>query len=225
MYRVNKLTHNWLIKNIINNKIKERLPYLYGRIIDLGCGTRPFEKDILKHANEYIGVDWGNTYHNLNAEIISDLNKPLPIPSSSFDHVVSFEVLEHLQEPLTMLSEAFRILKPGGSITLSVPFMWWVHEAPWDYFRYTKFGIYYIFQKAGFKDIEIHPTTGFWSMWLLKINYQTNKLVRGPKYIRKIIKLTLIPFWFINQTIAPFLDKIWQEENETAGYFVTASKP
>ena len=90
MYRVNKLTHNWLIKNIINNKIKERLPYLYGRIIDLGCGTRPFEKDILKHANEYIGVDWGNTYHNLNAEIISDLNKPLPIPSSSFDHVVSF---------------------------------------------------------------------------------------------------------------------------------------
>lgn len=205
--------------------VRMRLPSIRGSVLDLGCGTRPFEKDILQHASEYVGVDWGNTLHGTHADIFSDLNETLPIGNASFDHIVSFEVLEHLAEPRVMLAEAFRILRRGGGLTLSVPFQWWVHEAPWDYYRYTRYGLQYMLERAGFTEIAVLPTTGFWSMWLLKLNYQTTRLIRGPRAARVLTRVALTPFWWINQCLAPIFDRWWSEDRETAGYFVTASKP
>ena len=226
MYSDNRLLHNWLIKRAVNIKVEEQLPkFKNGQVLDLGCGNRPFEPDILKYAEKYIGVDWGNTIHGLNADIVADLNSGLPIPDNSFDHVVSFEVIEHLKEPGVMLSEAYRVLKNGGSLTLSCPFMWWVHEAPWDYFRFTKFGLNHLLEKAGFGSIEIKETTGFWTMWFLKLNYQLTRLIRGPKIMRKLIRAALVPFWWSNQYLALALDRVWKESRETSGYFVVARKP
>ena len=79
----------------------------------------------------------------MKADIVADLNKPLPIESEVADVVVSISVLEHLCEPMTMLSESFRILKPGGSILLQVPWQWWIHEAPYDFYRYSPYGLNY----------------------------------------------------------------------------------
>lgn len=225
MYKASRLSHNWLIKEVINNELRKRLPSLNGLILDLGCGDRPFEHDILQHAHEYIGVDWSNTLHNLRADIVADLNKPLPIRNNYVDHVVTLEVMEHLSEPRIMLSEALRVLRPRGGLTLSVPFQWWTHEAPWDFYRYTNFGLKYLLEQAGFIEILIKPTTGFWSMWLLKLNYQTARLIRGPRVARILMRALLIPFWYLSQRIAPVLDRAWQEDRETAGYFVTARKP
>lgn len=225
MYPESRLSHNWLIKKAVNDKLRPRLPELSGRVVDLGCGVRPFEQDILQYADEYVGVDWGNTLHGLRADIVADLNLPLPIANEVASHVVSFEVLEHLAEPQVMLAEAFRILRRGGEVTLSVPFQWWVHEAPWDYYRYTCHGLEYLLRKAGFTNIEVTPTTGFWSMWLLKLNYQTDRLARGPRLVRMLVRALLLPFWWTNQHLAQAIDWFWPGENETAGYFVTASKP
>ncbi|MGY0652270.1 methyltransferase domain-containing protein [Luteimonas sp. A537] len=225
MYPEHLFSHNWLIKKVLNGKFRARLPELSGRVVDLGCGMRPFEQDILQYADEYIGVDWSSTLHGLQADVVADLNRPLPFASDIAGHVVSFEVMEHLAEPQVMLSEALRILRPGGELTLSVPFQWWVHEAPWDYYRYTCHGLEYLLQKAGFVDIVVTPTTGFWSMWLLKLNYQTNRLARGPQPVRMLARALLVPFWWANQHLGQALDRFWPEERETAGYFVTATKP
>lgn len=224
VYKVSYADHNWLAKKRYNHLISYQAASLSGIVIDLGCGERPFESDILKYANHYIGVDWSSTLHQLKADIVADLNKPLPIETESADHIVSFEVLEHLAEPQVMLSEAFRILRPNGGLTLSVPFQWWVHEAPWDYQRFTRHGLEYQLKKAGFENIIIQPTTGFWSMWILKLNYQLTRLIRGPRIMRILIRLCLIPFWWLWQILAILLDAIWKEERETAGYFVTAQK-
>jgi SAM-dependent methyltransferase len=225
MYPEIKTHHNWLIKKAVNDKVRESLSGFYGSVLDLGCGVRPFEKDILQYADEYIGLDWGNTLHGTHADVISDLNKPLPISDASVDHIVTFEVMEHLAEPQIMLAEAFRVMRGGGQLTLSVPFQWWVHEAPWDYQRFTRHGLDYHLDKAGFSNIVITPTTGFWSMWILKFNYQTARLIRGPRALRLLIRALLVPMWWLNQTLAPALDRIWPEDRETAGYFVTARKP
>lgn len=107
---------------------------------------------------------------------------------------------------------------------LKVPFMWWVHEAPYDFYRYTRHGLEYMFKKAGFTDIEIYPQTGFWVMWTLKFNYQTTRLIRGPWPIRKAMALLMRGIWALDQRIAPWLDKHWKCEAETAGYFVVARK-
>lgn len=225
MYPESAFSHNWLIKRAVNDKVRQVLPELTGRVLDLGCGVRPFEQDILCHASEYIGVDWSNCLHGRRADIEADLNQPLPIEDNFADHIVCFEVLEHLREPKLMLTEAYRILKPQGSMVLSVPFQWWVHEAPWDFYRYTRFGLIYLFESAGFTNVSVAPTTGFWSMWLLKLNYQLCRLVRGPRIVQILTRSLLVPVWWVNQQIACVLDRFWPEENETAGYFVTAVKP
>ncbi|WP_407354118.1 methyltransferase domain-containing protein [Luteimonas sp. R10] len=225
MYAETRISHNWLIKKAVNDKVRERLPDLYGNVLDFGCGLRPFETDILRHATDYVGIDWSDTLHGMRADIISNLNAPLPFANEAADHIVSFEVMEHLAEPRIMLAEAFRILRHGGQLTLSVPFQWWLHEAPWDYYRYTRYGLHYMLEHAGFSDVSVAPTTGFWSMWILKLNYQTTRLIRGSSPARALIRAGLIPFWWVNQHLALLADRYWPEERETAGYFVTAVKP
>jgi SAM-dependent methyltransferase len=184
----------------------------------------PYKDWLLNFADKYTGVDWGSTLHELKADILADLNEPLPIDSEVADTVISISVMEHLREPQLFLNEANRILKPGAAIILQVPFMWWVHEAPYDYYRYTRYGLQYMFEKAGFNDIIVYPQTGFWVMWVLKFNYQSKKLVRGPWLIRKTMGIIMRIIWEFNQRVAPLLDKCWKSEDETSGYIVWAVK-
>jgi SAM-dependent methyltransferase len=224
LHKINYLDCNWLALKLNNEDVQNRLSEMVGVVYDLGCGLRPYEKDILTVADRYVGVDWSSTLHGLHADIVADMNKRLPIDNDVADTVVSFQVLEHLCEPQTMLNEAFRIIRPGGKILISVPFQWWVHEAPCDYFRYTRYGLEYMFSKAGFADIKVKESSGFWVMWLLKFNYQTAGMVSGTGLLRQIIRAGFIPLWLINQLIAPILDRLWPNPAETAGYYVCASK-
>jgi SAM-dependent methyltransferase len=220
----NRKHHNWLIYDIGDEWLRKFTDNNKGSLYDLGCGEMPYKDWLLNYADKYIGVDWGSTLHELKADILADLNEALPIDAEVADTVISLSVMEHLREPQLFLNEANRILKPGGVMILQVPFMWRVHEAPYDYFRYTRYGLQYMFEKAGFNEIIVYSQTGFWVMWTLKFNYQTLKLMRGPWLIRKPIGIFMRVFWEVNQRIAPLLDKHWKSESETAGYIVTAIK-
>lgn len=220
----NRSPHNWLIYDVSDAWLTRFTDQYKGHLYDLGCGEMPYKSWLLNYADQYTGVDWDSTLHELKADILADLNEPLPIESEVADTVISLSVMEHLREPQVFLREAHRILKPRGAMILQVPFMWWVHEAPYDYYRYTRFGLQYLFEKAGFVDVQVYPSTGFWTMWTLKFNYQTARLVRGASLIRKVVGLILRGVWAIDQRIAPWIDKHWKGESETAGYFVVAKK-
>jgi len=224
-YHSNKQPHNWLVYKIADKMLEKYSIYYKGVLVDLGCGESPYKDYFLQYAEKYIGVDWSNTYHNSKADVISNLNEMIDLPDEYADTVVSLSVMEHLCEPQIFLKEAYRILKPSGTMILQVPFQWWVHEAPYDYFRYTPYGLRYLFEKAGFNDITIEPQSGIFSMIFLKLNYFTLRFIRGPKAIRYIIKGFLLPMWYILQWIAPILDKLDRNWTlETAGYFVVAKK-
>src|SRR5690606_15004489 len=149
--------------------------------------------------------------------VIADVAKALPFQSRSVDCVLAFEVLEHLSEPSVMLEEAFRVLRSNGTLMLSVPFQWWVHEEPWDFYRFTKHGLDYILRKSGFTVQKIVGTSGFWAMLALKLNYQSARFIRGPRILRKLVRAGLVPIWWTSQALAIWLDKWWPEDRETIG--------
>ncbi len=219
MNKIDYLDFNWLIHKINNNSFNRYSKLLKGRVVDLGCGTSQYKEDILRFADEYIGVDWQYSQHDQNnVDIYADLTKALPLVDNYADTIVSFQVMEHLPEPMIFLAECLRIIKPGGHLILTVPFMWHVHEAPHDFFRYTRYGLEYMLKKSGFKDILVEENTGFWQMWILKFNYHSARFARG------IFKYLWIPIWWFGQVVSPFLDSIDSHGEETASYTVIARK-
>lgn len=224
-FHSNKKPYNWLIYDISDKWLESYSKYYKGTLVDLGCGEAPHKNYFLQYVNKYIGVDWTNTLHNSKADIISDLNKKIEIENDFADTIISLSVMEHLCEPQIFLNESYRILKKDGTIILGVPWMWWIHEAPHDYFRYTPYGLKYMFEKAGYKDIQIQPTTGFFSMWFLKMNYFSLKWIKGSKIRKTFTKAFLIPFWYTSQKLAPWLDNKHRGWSlESAGFFVVAKK-
>ncbi|MBK2106450.1 class I SAM-dependent methyltransferase [Francisella philomiragia] len=221
----NRKLHNWIIYKIGDKFRAKYSKYYKGQLVDLGCGEAPYRDYFLQYADSYIGVDWTKTLHNSKADIVSNLNEKIDLRDKFADTIISLSVMEHLCEPQVFLNESFRVLKDDGVMILQVPWQWLIHEAPHDYFRYTPYGLKYLFGKAGFKNVEIEAQSGFFTMWIVKMNYFTLRLIRGPKLLRKMIKAILVPFWMIGQTLAPYLDKLdknWLAESQ--GYYVIARK-
>lgn len=221
----NRKLHNWLVYNIGDKFISKYSKYYNGRLVDLGCGEAPYKDYFLQYVDSYTGVDWTKTLHNSKADIVSNLNEKIDLQDKFADTIISLSVMEHLCEPQVFLNESFRILKNDGVMILQVPWQWWIHEAPYDYFRYTPYGLKYLFEKAGFKNIEIEAQSGFFTMGILKMNYFTLRFIRGPRLLRLIIKAILIPLWTIGQVLAPYLDKLDRNWSlEASGYYVVAGK-
>lgn len=124
-----------------------------GKTLDIGCGTKPYAH--LCQSNEYVGleIDTPQNRVNKNADYFYDGNH-FPFDDASFDSVVANEVFEHVFNPDQFLGEMLRILKPQGLVLLTMPFVWDEHEQPYDYARYSSFGIKSLLEKHGFEIVE-----------------------------------------------------------------------
>ncbi len=220
MDTINHSAFNWRALESNNRWVRRLLPLMRGRVVDLGCGTAPYREDILGVAGSYVGVDWPGTMHDTGrVDVFADVSAPLPFADACADTVTVFKVLEHLREPGMFLRECFRVLRPGGHVIILVPFLHQVHEAPHDYFRYTRYGLEYLLKRAGFEDVAVHEKSGFWEMWVLKWNYHTRRFARGP------LKLLFVPGWWFGQLVAPLADRIHWHPEMTSSYAAHARKP
>lgn len=124
-------------------------PDLKGRLLDVGCGQKPYTH--LFDVDEYVGLEIDTPANRLrkHADQYYDGGR-FPFPDASFDCVLCNQVLEHVFEPTAFLSEIRRVLRPGGRLLLTVPFVWDEHEQPWDYARYTNFGLHHLLEGSGF---------------------------------------------------------------------------
>ena len=214
----NRRSYNAAIIDL-NWRLAETLSYR-GLVVDLGCGDAPYRDLIMKGADRYIGIDWPqSTYGLRGTDVIADISRRLPIASAEVDVVTAFQVLEHVPMPLRTLQEARRILKPGGTLYLTVPWMWEVHEAPHDYWRFSRFGLHLLLEKAGFEQIKIEESTGFWLMIALKLNYHI--ATRLPVMLQRL----LAPCWRLTGWLGTWLDRHISDDGETVSYRATAHVP
>lgn len=138
-------------------------PLARGRMLDIGCGRKPYREMFAPYVDEHAGVEHEATVHGTEAAEYLASAYSVPVPDASFDTVLCTAVLEHLEEPAVALVEARRVLRVGGVAIYTAPFMWPIHEAPRDFFRYTPHGLRQLFEDAGFDVEEIRPMCGFWA--------------------------------------------------------------
>lgn len=132
-----------LVANIVASYYDANLKlHARGKLIDLGCGKVPFFGAYKEYITSSTCADWATDLNkNQFLDITCDLNKQLPIESESFDTIILSDVLEHIYKPEVLWGEMNRILLPGGKILLNTPFFYKLHEAPHDYYRYTRFAL------------------------------------------------------------------------------------
>lgn len=163
----------YIIRSGLYKTIVHLAPLIKGSVLDIGCGQKPYES-IFLNAKSYIGVDIevsGHNHDDSKVDFYYD-GKTLPFSDNSFDSLVCFEVLEHVFNVDELLAELNRVIKPNGFFLLTVPFVWEEHETPYDFSRYTSYGMVNIMTKNKFEVVElIKSTNNVSTIGQLFINY------------------------------------------------------
>jgi SAM-dependent methyltransferase len=132
-----------------------------GKLLDLGCGNVPLFGIYRDHISENTCVDWGASSHqNEYLDFECDLNQPLPFANDEFDTIILSDVLEHIAEPMLLWREMARVLKGNGTLIMNVPFFYWLHEQPHDYYRYTEFALRRFVESVNLTLLDLKATGG-----------------------------------------------------------------
>jgi len=141
----------------------------------------------------FVTVDHEATFHDKGNIDLFGTAYDIPAEDESFDSAICTAVLEHLEEPELALRECFRVLKKNGVAIYSVPFIWHLHEEPRDFYRYSKYGLKYLFEKVGFEIVELKALSGFWVTFGQLFVYNLYRFNRGPlRYIPIIPMVGLV---------------------------------
>lgn len=137
-----------------------------------------------------------------------------------FDTIVLCEVLEHLHSPHLGVENIYQALKPGGLLILTTPFIFPIHDRPYDYFRFTKYGLKHLLSK--FEDVKIGERNS--SLEAIDVLWMRLNKVQGKRtyFLKRIILLTV---YYLKRPLTLFLMKYIKTDIMTTGYNVTAKKP
>jgi SAM-dependent methyltransferase len=193
-----------------------------GRLVDLGCGTVPLYRAYADLVTDVVCVDLAGTPHARHLDVECDLNEPLPFDAETFDTIVLSDVLEHIARPEVLWAEMARILAPGGEILMNVPFFYWIHAAPYDYYRYTEFALRRFVQSAGLELVQLESIGGAPEVLadVVAKNFARVPLVGHPvavvvQWVTQVFSATPLGRKISRATTATF----------PFGYFLVARKP
>jgi SAM-dependent methyltransferase len=178
---------NWvdLQLSFILEQLRAVAPRTRGRLLDVGCGEKPYESIFLPYVSEYVGIEHEATFQGTETaqrarrpDLYYD-GKRLPFADRTFDTVMSIQVFEHTPDPQGVLDEMARVVKRDGIVIVCVPFSFRLHEEPHDYFRFTPHGLRAMFDAAGLTIDEIWSQGDLWSVLGHKLNtYLARRVAR-----------------------------------------------
>lgn len=188
-------------------------------VLELGCG----ESRYAQYFPNRVGVDF---IKQRDVDVLADAHA-LPFDSSAFSVAVSTEMLEHAKNPQRVVDEIRRILRPGGKLILTTRFVFPIHEAPNDFFRFTKYGLAHIFREWAHVKIEA-DTTPFEAIGVLFQRMAFQSDFRGSKLVTAACFLTAQILSSMNGLIkkqyGDYKRKVNESEIITSGYYVVAYK-
>jgi len=185
-------------------------------LVDFGCGDMPYRSVIEPMVGKYLGVDLDI---NPSADYHVDYDSKTTLPDNFCDIILSNQVLEHVDSPHSYLSEAYRLLKPGGSMILTTHGYWYYHPTPYDYWRWTSAGLRKTIEADGFQIASFHGIMGLAASGIQL--FQDAILLKLPKSLAP-------PFAFVMQLFIRLFDKIHsqqQRDRDASLYVVIAKKP
>lgn len=179
----------WLASRTVHQAILQRLPLLSGRVLDVGCGAKPFAPALIA-ATEHIGLEIAPAPH---VDVVVKPGERWPFPDAGFDSVLCTQVLEHAEDPDLTLAECARVLRPGGLLLATVPFLFNGHDLPRDYGRWTGPGLARQLG-AAFEPVETADLGGFGSTAAtLTLNWLDMSATRTRA--GRIARLLFLPAW------------------------------
>lgn len=187
------------------------------RVLDAGAGEAVYAPFFRRQ--RYVGVDLGvgdEAWQYSRLDAVADL-AALPFKSGSFDACIHLNTLEHVPEPRAVLGEISRTLAPGGRLLLVVPFNWEVHQAPYDFTRFTRYGLQHHLLKADFVDVEIRPVGGFF-------RFLARHSLNALRFFSGVWFFVAAAFVAVPGLLLPLLDGLDRERDFTLGYVCTARR-
>jgi SAM-dependent methyltransferase len=193
-------------------------------VLDIGCGNSPYAK----YFPDRIALDV--VKRDVKLDAVGDVSH-LPFKATSFSKVLATEVLEHVKDPQRAIDEMERVLKPGGSLVLTTRFVFPLHDAPYDFYRFTKYGLRHLFRNwAGLK--IMHEAGSFETIAILlqRITFQCD--FYGSKIVKTFLLLIahLVKFGgkcgalLVKAQYGDGMRHAKEDEMMTSGYYVVASK-
>lgn len=176
----------FLLRRALFTEISNASRYVCGKVLDVGCGEKPYQG--LFFSSFYIGVEIAGARPERKeaADLLYD-GARLPFGDSTFDSVVCSEVLEHVADPEGFMLEIGRVLRPGGRVLLTVPFLWPEHEQPRDFGRYSSFGIRNLSLQCGFVVISsVKALSGVGAICQLLAALAFGKFRRRGRWVARI---------------------------------------
>ena len=191
------------------------------RVLDAGAGEARHKP--LFGRQRYVAVDLavGDTAWNYgHLDAVADLCA-LPFRDGSFAAAINVVTIDHIREPGRALCEIARTLAPGGRILLAIPQDWEVHQAPHDYFRYTRYGIRHLLQQAGLEPLRIEPAGGYFRLL-------SRRLLNGIQFFkggwRWLLFLPAAACLGPPALLLPLFDPLDSDKNFTLGYICEAQR-
>lgn len=183
--------HYIVLSHLIKWMAEEALPQASGTLLDYGSGGQPYRQLFETRVERYVTADVA-VYGNLQPDILLTPNQPIDCGDSQFDTILSSQTLEHVQDPDFYLSECARIMKSNGTLLLTAPMQWRHHEVPYDYFRYTRYGLELLLTRHGFRLMSIKSTGGTFALiGQILLNFLNERKIYRPRLYKMINRVAL----------------------------------
>jgi SAM-dependent methyltransferase len=167
----------------------EHLPRVArGVLIDVGCGTSPLRGVYEPLVDRAWGLDWPGTPHGRVPEVYCDLSGGVPVREGCVDVVLASDVVEHLPDPGAFFVECSRVLADGGVLIGNMPFMYRLHEEPFDFQRLTEHGLRRALERAGFEATAIEVVGGGADTWMDLTAKLLARLPRIGRYVARAVE-------------------------------------